>query len=128
MTAPLAVFTTLYAAMLGLWALIAAALRRPLPPAVLAGVALLELTLLVQAAADVVSLAAGHDPGSLATHLGYLLASVLLLPLLVLLTRPPSASGARTQPAEHVWSSAVLAVACCATAVVVVRLWTTWQS
>lgn len=60
--------------------------------------------------------------------MGYLLASVLTLPVLVLITRPSPTPDAGPRATERVWSCAVLATACCALAVVTVRLWITWQS
>ena len=128
MTVPLAVFTTLYAAMLGCWALVSAALQRAPTLPLVGGTVLLELTLLTQGAVDAVTLVAGHDPENLPTHLGYLLVSVLVLPALVLITRPTSApAGDRLPPTEQRWTSAVLAIACCAIVVIVIRLWSTWQ-
>lgn len=64
----------------------------------------------------------GHRPADLATHLGYLTVSVTLLPLL---TARPGTDGEPAVPLPRS-ASAVAALTCAATAVVVVRLHVTW--
>lgn len=85
--------------------------------AAVTGVVVAELILVLNAAVDVTALLRGHRPAALATHLGYLLCSVALLPFLV--SRPPRrfADGPGWTRPRH----AVLALACAVTAVVVVR-------
>lgn len=111
-----------YAGLLAVWAAGAAVLRRPRGPAHSVGLAVLELMLLVQAVLRGVGmLDGGPAPVEPAVHLGYLGASVLLLPLLLALTRP---AGHATR-ADAAWYSATVAVACVAVAVVDVRLMAT---
>ncbi len=59
-----------------------------------------------------------------ATHIGYLVVSVLLLPLLLVLTRPPHdpESHPTRAGAERRWDTALIAVACVALIVVDLRL------
>jgi hypothetical protein len=84
----------------------------------LAGTALLEAVLLVQAGAAVVALLRGHRPEETATFLGYL-AGVVLLPVAGVLW-------ARTEPSR--WAGTVLAVAALAVAVMVWRLLQLWEA
>jgi len=78
---------------------------------------LLEAGLAVQAALDVIGLARGHRPGEQATHVAYLVASLVVVPLAALETRR----------ADGGWSAALLAVALVAVAVLVIRMQTTWR-
>lgn len=73
---------------------------------------MVELAVVVQAGLDVLGLARGDRPGSLATHVGYLVTSVALLPI---------AAGA-VQLDEGRWGNAGLAIGCVLVAVVSVRL------
>jgi hypothetical protein len=88
-------------------------------PAVRAGVVIGELLLIVQALLAVVSYARGYRPGEPATNLGYLVVSVVLLPLL---------AGRALDDAEPSRSEYVVAgLACGVTIVVVLRLHATWS-
>ena len=127
MIGPLAFFTVLYASWLCLWALVRAVLRRPSGTALIGGLVLLELILWVQAGADVLSLLAGHSPADPATHVGYLVASVLLLPVLVTVTRTADGAEPDLARSRQAWTSVVLTVACLAVAVVMTRMWSTWH-
>lgn len=91
--------------------------------AVRTGLIVAELLLVAQATIDVVAQLRGHRPSDPATHLGYLLVSVLLLPLLV------SRTDYLAPDAENVVRSdqLVVLVACAASIVVVVRLHATWR-
>lgn len=73
---------------------------------------LIEFCLLAQAAVDLVHLAAGPRPAELATHVGYLAASVIVLP----------AAAASVRLEGNRWGSAALAVGCVVAAVVSIRL------
>ena len=87
-----------------------------------AGAAVAEVLLVTNAALDVVVLIRGHRPAELGTHLGYLLVSVAMLPLLLSQVPTPDRS------AGPVWTRtrhAVLALACAVAVVVVVRLYET---
>jgi len=92
--------------------------------AVRTGVVVAQVLLVVQAVVDAVTLLRGHRPADLPTHLGYLIASVALLPLLT--ARP--AAAAEPPAALPRSAAAVAALACTATAVVVVRLHATWAA
>jgi hypothetical protein len=116
----LTVFVLLYAALLAGWALVVAVMRRRPGPGLLGGLVLLELTLVAQAVLDGIGLAAGHRVAEPATHLGYLVTSVVLLPLLLGLTRPPRRAGSR--PVAAGLTAAVIVVACAAVVVVDARL------
>ena len=82
----------------------------------LAGAAVLEVILLVQAVVAGVALAGGHRPAELSTFVAYL-GSVVLLPVAGLLW-------ARTEPTR--WAGTVLGVAALAVAVMVWRLLDLW--
>jgi peptidoglycan/LPS O-acetylase OafA/YrhL len=62
---------------------------------------------------DSLSLVRGHRPAELATHVGYVVCAVVL---------PPVVTGRRTSP----WSPWLVALACVATAIVLVRMAQTW--
>jgi hypothetical protein len=90
-------------------------------PAVRTGVVVAELLLLVQVALAAVAYARGHRPAEPATNVGYVVVSVVLLPLLA--GRALAAEGAgRVSRADCV----VVALACAVTIVVVLRLHATW--
>jgi hypothetical protein len=78
----------------------------------LAAAAFLELALVVQALIEGVRLLRGGRAAEPATHFGYLVASVVVLPLALQATSPD-----RTR-----WDGAVLAVGALAAAVVAIRL------
>jgi hypothetical protein len=80
-TGALAVTTAAYALGLGLWCLAGALLRRPLGRGRLAAVAVLQAAALGHALAAGAAVLLGHRPAELATHLGYLIASVGVLPV-----------------------------------------------
>lgn len=110
MTGRAATAAALYAGFLALWALGDAALRRePSPYLVLSG-AVLEAALLIGAAIGVSELGAPDQDGGV--HAAYLGASVLLLPMGLLLSRD----------GEGQVAPAPLAVALVALAVVVLRV------
>jgi hypothetical protein len=114
---------TVVAAYLLLVAVLAAgaALGARVATAVWTGVVVGEVLLVGQALVDAGTLLGGHRPRELATHLGYLLASVLMLPLLVAGRR-----GARATPVSRT-DHAVVALAAAVTVVVSVRLHATWR-
>lgn len=119
MTAALALAVLGYSGLLAVWAAAVAVLRRPRGGAHTAGMVLLELMLAAQAGLRGVDLlnggAAPVEPG---THLGYLAASVVVLPLLLALARP---TGPATRN-DAAWYSAAVAVACVAVLIIEVRL------
>jgi len=73
---------------------------------------LTEFCLLTQAALDLAGLAGGPRPAELATHIGYLAASVAVLP----------AAAASVRLDERRWGNTALAIGCVTAAVVSVRL------
>jgi len=111
MTGVLAVFVLLYAGLLGCWALASALHGGRLGVGYLGGLVLLELTLLVRAGIELSGLvAASAGPGGTfgrgyaepAVHAGYLLASIVLLPLVLTVSAPArtrAKPGADTRPA-----------------------------
>ena len=109
MTGRAATTAALYAGFLALWALGDAVRRREPSPYLLLGGALLEAALLGGAVVGATEL--GERSGNAAVHGGYLAASVLLLPLGLLLARDRDG---RLAPAP-------LAVALVALAIVVLR-------
>jgi hypothetical protein len=106
-----------YLAVLGGAALLAAA-GVPCSAAVRTGVIVAELLLVVQVVVDAVTLLRGHRPAETATHLGYAVVSVILLPLL--------AARALRDPARSDYLATVVAAVVCV--VVTVRLHATWAS
>lgn len=110
MTGRAAAACALYAAFLAVWAFAGVLLRRGAGSYLLLSMALLEATLLVGTAASALQLPA--MAGEVAVHAGYVVASVLILPIGVLLART----------ADRELDSATLAVALLALAVVVVRV------
>jgi hypothetical protein len=86
--------------------------------AVRAGVVIGELLLVVQALLAMISYGRGHRPGEPATNLGYLVVSVVLLPLLA----GRALGDAEPSRSEYV----VVALACAVAVVVVLRLHATW--
>lgn len=98
----------LYAGFLACWAFGDAARRRQPSPYLALGAALLEAVLVLGAIVAAVSLGSSEP----AVHAGYLLASVLLLPLGLLLARTPAGR----------LDAAPLAVCLLALAVVILRV------
>ncbi|GAA1686017.1 hypothetical protein [Fodinicola feengrottensis] len=98
------------------WSLVLAA-RNKLPGRLtLGGLAVVELALLVQLAVAIVLLAQGHQVPQFWTFLGYLVASLIVVPV-----------GAVWALSERTrWSSVVLAVACVVVPILVLRLNQIW--
>lgn len=115
MSQSLTLAVVLYGLALALWAAITAATNRPRPHTQTAGLIVLELALLGQAALDLASPATGHHRPEPATHLGYLLTSLAILP----------ACAAYLHNDRSRWASATIAVACLTLCIVSIRLQTT---
>jgi hypothetical protein len=103
---------------------LATALGSPLDRASRIGALVAEGLLVVSAALDLGRMAAGHRPDELLVHLGYVLVSVLLLPILV---RPvaggtdgPAGAG-EVSDDDRRGRQLVLSIACLAVLVVVWR-------
>ena len=111
----LAIFLFLMA--LSVWGLVLAVTRRPPDQTYLAAVAIGEVEVVLQAVVALAAIAAGHRPASLGEYLGYLVATVILLPYGIVRGRSPHAN--------H-WDSAINAVVTFAVAVAVLRLLALW--
>lgn len=101
-----------YAALVTLGALVVTLRRLPRPQLLDHGVWILELLLAVRAVAGVGAMLGGERPDALATHIGYLVASVGVLPIAM----------QSVQDDRGPWSSGVVAVAALAVAVIAVRV------
>lgn len=73
---------------------------------------MLEALCVVLALGALAAMRNGHRPGSLSTHLGYIAAVVVVMPVAILTVREDRDS----------WSSGVIAVAALATGVIAVRI------
>ena len=118
MTLPLAAAATVVAAVLAVLGLASTLARRRIGSLHVAGAALLEAVLVVQAVVALVAFAGGHRPPETAAFLGYLV-GVVLVPVAGLLW-------ARTEPTR--WAGTVLAVAAAVVAVMVWRLVQLWNA
>ena len=105
-----------YAAVVFVGALVVAVRRRPRPVVLDHAVWILELLLAVRVVAGIGSMLSGERPEAVASHVGYLVASVCLLPIAM------QSTGEDRGP----WSSGVIAVAALAVGVVAWRLLATW--
>ena len=81
-------------------------------PLILPALLVIEFCVLVQAVLDLVHLAGGPRPAALAVHIGYLAASVVILPLAVGSVRLD----------EGRWATAAVGIGCVIVAVVSLRL------
>jgi hypothetical protein len=111
----LAIFLFLMA--LSVWGLVLAVTRRPPDRTYLAAAAIGEVELLLQAVVALIVIAGGHRPPSLGEYLGYLAATVILVPYGIVRGRSPQAN--------H-WDSGVMAAVTFAVAVAVLRLLALW--
>lgn len=99
------------------WSFVLAARGREPRRALLAGLAVVEVLLVVQLGIGVALLVSGHHPGSLATYLAYLIGSLAVLPV-----------GTVWALAERSRSSTVvLGITCLAIPVMVLRLHQVWS-
>jgi hypothetical protein len=101
-----------YAALVTVLALVVAVRRRERPAWLDSMVWMLEVLVIIRALAGLGTVLGDDRPDSLSTHVGYLLSSVCVLPIAM-----KSIDGDRA-----LWSSAVVAVAALAVAVIAVRL------
>jgi len=110
MIAMLAVFVLLYSGLLACWAVCCAARGTTLGLGYLGGLVLLELTLLVRAGIELAQLvtASGGPRGEFGrgyaepgVHAGYLLASIVVLPLVLTVTRTSRVLTPSDDPAER---------------------------
>ncbi len=130
------------------WAGVSAVRRQVLNRVQVLGLMALEAALLVQVAASLIALAAGHDAREPGTHVVYALGSLLLLPLLVGLPVRlgfPSAPGAPGADPEFRggieiappggaagsadrFRAVIAALACVSLIVMLQRMWITWRT
>jgi hypothetical protein len=102
---------------LAVWGLALAVTRRPPDRTYVAALAVGEVELVIQAAVALIVIASGHRPPSMGEYLGYLLATVILVPYAIVRARAPEAN--------H-WDSAVGAAVTFAVAIAVLRLLALW--
>ena len=112
----LAVAIMVASLLVGGWCLVAVIRDRFLGRPELAGLAVLELAVLLQTVVAVVALARGQRPDELWTFIGYLVVTALCLPATAAL-----ALAERTR-----WGSAIAAGGAVVTAVLVLRLTQVW--
>ncbi|TNY37074.1 hypothetical protein [Thermomonospora catenispora] len=117
MTDPLATAIIVVALVVAAYGLLAAVRDRPMDVLHLAGLAVLEAMLLVQAVLGLVKLAGDEGPDSGATFAGYLLGIVLI----------PPAGAAWGVLERSRWGPAVIVVAGLAVAVMIVRMGQIWS-
>ncbi|KOX08721.1 hypothetical protein ACWD6L_04095 [Micromonospora profundi] len=103
--------------LVAVWALVVAIRQRPPDRVQFAGLALLELALVVLSVLALVAIGGGDRPGEPGAFFGYLATLVCLPPLAWVL--------ARMEPTR--WGSAIVCAVCLVTPVVVVRLQQTWE-
>ena len=118
MILPLVVAVTVAAGLLALAGVASTVARRRIGLLHLAGAAVLEVLLVVQAVVATAALAGGQRPPETATFVGYL-AGVVLLPVAGVLW-------SRTEPSR--WAGTVLAVASLVTVVMIWRLVQLWEA
>ncbi len=100
---------------------LATALGSPLDRASRIGALVAEGLLVVSAALDLGRIAAGHRPDELLVHLGYVLVSVLLLPILVRPVAGNAEEAGEISDDDRRGRQLVLSIACLAVLVVVWR-------
>jgi hypothetical protein len=114
---PLAFSTTLGCVVVALVVAVSAVMQRWRWRSIAPTLLIIQLAIVVQAAADAISLASGHRVGELATHIAYLAASLVVLP----------AAATQTAHDDGRWAALLLVVALLVLAVIVVRMQTTWR-
>jgi hypothetical protein len=107
-----------FIAALAVWGLVLAVVGRPPDRTYLAACWVGQAELVLQAAAALIAMAAGHRPDATGEYLGYLVITVSLLPFALLRARDAQ------EPTR--WESATIAAVAFAVAVAVVRLLSLW--
>ena len=113
----LAIAIMIFSLLLAAWCVAAMVRRRWLNLSHLVGLGVLEVALLTQAGLAIAGIAGGHRPTEFVTFIGYLVTSVLFVPLCVGL-----AALERTR-----WGSAIAAGGCVVATVLTLRLQQVWQ-
>jgi hypothetical protein len=103
---------------LAAWSLVTGYRDRPPDRTHLAGLALVELSLVALLVAALVSVAGGARPASAVTFVGYVVTVLCLPPLGYVL--------ARLEPTR--WGTVIIGVVCLTVPVLVLRLQQTWQA
>lgn len=102
-----------YGALVAVVALVAILRWRARPPWLVSLVWMLEFLLVVRALAGLGALAAGDRPAELLTYIGYLVASVCVMPIAV---------GSFEADDEGAWAAGVIAIAALGVTVISVRM------
>jgi hypothetical protein len=102
---------------------VAAAIGLRCASAVRTGVVVAEVLLLGQAMLAVVGYARGHRPADAVTNVGYVVVSLVLLPLLIGSRLVATGEAAAPARSDHL----VVALACAVVAIVVLRMHATWR-
>ncbi|HET6213535.1 MAG TPA: hypothetical protein VFE14_11790 [Micromonosporaceae bacterium] len=113
----LAIAVTVASLLVAVWAFVAVRRDRPAGRSHLAGLAVVELLMLVQAAVAIVRMAGGERPGSVPVFVGYLAAALLV---------PPGA-GALAVLERTKWGAVVVAAGALVMAVLMLRLQQVWR-
>jgi hypothetical protein len=116
-SARLATTIALYAGFVAAWLALAAVAGRGRDVPLVAGLVILELAALVQAAIATAAVVSGREPGEPGVFAGYLVASLAIVP-----------GAAAYAPGRSRSDLVVLAMACVALAVVSWRMTVTWGS
>ena len=117
MIGPLAFSTTLGCVIAALVVAGSAIMQRWRWRSIVPTLLIIQLAIMVQAAADAITLAGGHRVGELATHIAYLAASLVVLPV----------TATQIAHDDGTWAALLLVVALLVLAVIVVRMQTTWR-
>lgn len=112
MVEPLATAVIVSSLLVAAWALLAALRDRPADLGHLAGLAVVEVLVLVQVVLAVAGLVSGERPPSVITFVGYLIGAALLLP----------AAGALAVVERTRWGAVIVGVAALLLPVLMVRL------
>ncbi len=115
---PLAIGIVIISLLVAVWCFVAVSRDRWIDVTHLAGLAVVEGLLLVQAALALAAIGGGHRPGEFVTFLGYVATSVLTVPAAVLLSLME-----RTR-----WGSIIAGSAALIAAVLTVRLEQVWAT
>ncbi|HEX7661352.1 MAG TPA: hypothetical protein VF444_17905 [Pseudonocardiaceae bacterium] len=118
MTAPLANALIIASLVGALWSVVLMMLSRPIGKIYLLGyLALIEIGLLVLAVLAVVALFLPHGPVRVAVFVGYLIGSLVILPL----------AGWWSVAERSRWGMGVLLIGCLAIPVMIVRMYQLWS-
>ncbi|GAA3195221.1 hypothetical protein [Actinocorallia longicatena] len=102
---------------MAVWCLVSAARDKPVQAVHLIGMAVVEAGLLAQVVTAFVQMARGEEPAEKATFIGYLLGSLVVLPVGAFL-----GAGERSK-----WGSVAAGIACLTVPVVILRMQDLWN-